>query len=341
VGLFGSNPLFHNSCSLKRRERSIVTAPPATLADVVSPLGEEEFFALLRRREFDFRRGGKGDGYAPLLDWKRLRRMIAGVDYPTKSSANIRVTRETVTIPPERWTTEGKVDPAKLDEFLAKGFSLVVVNVVDQHVPALAAVCEEITSRTHDQSFVGVVVTPGRAGGALGLHFDHEDVVIVQVEGTKRWQVYGSAVANPVSGAPKQVLPAPEQVIFDEVLAPGDLLFMPAGNWHHCECGPSTSVHLSIIIAPPTGWLALMNVVGSLLSEDLFRVPLTRLDGPPALEAVEAEIKRRLMEEIGALKLTDFIAEWKVRTELGHSPEQIDAMPVAQVIRTPRLCTVS
>jgi Cupin superfamily protein len=288
-----------------------VTEPPATLADLVSPLGEDEFFALLRKREFAFRRGGKGDCYAPLLGWKSLRQMIAAMDYPTKRPNDIKVTRESVTIPPERWTTEGKVDPAKLDALLAKGFSVVVLRVLAEHVPALAVVCDEITRRTHDQCFVAVVVTSCSAGGALKLHFDTEDLVILQVEGTKRWQVFGSAVPNPVSGAPKKSLPDPEQLIFDEVLEPGDLLFMPAGYWHHCECGPSTSVHLGVIIVPPTGWHTVNNVVQSVLSDDLFRTPLTRLDGTGALEAVEAEIKCRLIEEIGALKLTDFIARWE------------------------------
>ena len=39
-------------------------------------------------------------------------------------------------------------------------------------------------------------------------------------------------------------------------------------------------------------------------------MPLTRLDGLTALEAVEAEVKSRVIEKIRELKLSEFIAEW-------------------------------
>jgi hypothetical protein len=46
------------------------------------------------------------------------------------------------------------------------------------------------------------------------------------------------------------------------------------------------------------------------LSEELFRTPLTRLDGASALAEVEVEVKSRLIEKISELKLNEFIAEW-------------------------------
>jgi ribosomal protein L16 Arg81 hydroxylase len=281
---------------------------PSTLADLVSPLTEPEFVGLLRRRELAYRPGANGDRYAPLLGWPALRRMIDAGNYPNKRPDDIRVTRESVMIPAGRWTTKGKVDAAKLEEFLAKGFSVVVLHL-DEHVPALAAVCGEIRSRTLEGSFIGAVVTSGTGAGAFQVHYDPEDLVILQVEGTKRWQIFGPAVSNPLRRMPKQSPPETEP-IFDEVLEPGDLLFVPGGNWHHCESGLSTSVHLGIFFLPPTSWHAANEVVRQFLSEELFRTPLTRLDGASALEEVEAEVKSRLIEKIGELKLKEFIAGW-------------------------------
>jgi ribosomal protein L16 Arg81 hydroxylase len=289
-----------------------MTAPiseaPLTLADLVSPLTESEFLGLLRRRELAYRPGANGDRYAPLLGWPALRRIIEADNYSSKRSDDIRVTKESVMVPAERWMTKGKVDAAKLEEFLAKGFSIVVVHL-DEHVPALAAVCEEIRSRTLEGSFVGAVVTSGTGAGAFKVHYDPEDLVILQVEGTKRWQIFGPPVSNPVRQMPKQSPPETEP-IFDEVIEPGDLLFVPGGNWHHCESGLSTSVHLGIFFLPPTSWHAANEVLRSFLSKELFRTPLTRLDGASALEEVEAEVKSRLIERIRELKLNEFIAGW-------------------------------
>jgi len=281
---------------------------PSTLADLVSPLTEPEFLGLLRRRELAYRSGANGDRYEQVLGWSALRRMIQAGNYPNKRPDDIRVTKESIVVPVSRWTTNGKVDVAKLEEFLASGFSVVVLHL-DEHVPALAAVCGEIRSRTLEGSFVGAVVTSGAGAGAFPVHYDPEDLVILQVEGTKRWQIFGPPVSNPLRRMPKQSPPETEP-IFDEVLEPGDLLFVPGGNWHHCESGLSTSVHLGIFFLPPTGWHAASKVLQPFLSEELFRTPLTRLDGASALAKVEVEVKSRLIEKISELKLNEFIAEW-------------------------------
>src|ERR1700759_3577441 len=101
---------------------------------------------------------------------------------------------------------------------------------------------------------------------------------------------------------PKPTPPATDP-FFDVGLEPGDLWFVPGGNWHHCESGLSTSVHLGIFFLPPTSWHAANQILRPFLSEELFRTPLTRLDGASALDEVEAEVKSRLIERIRELKL--------------------------------------
>ena len=285
---------------------------PSTLAGLVSPLTQVEFLELLRRRELVYRGGGSGDRYASVLGWAALRSMIEAGNYPDKRPDDIRVTRDSQTVTAERWTTDGKVDPAKLDAFLAAGFSVVILHL-EEHVPALAAVCDEIKTRTREGAFVGAVITAGAGAGAFKIHFDPEDLVILQVEGTKRWQIFGPPVSNPVRRMPKPVSPNGAEPLFDEVLEPGDLLFVPGGNWHRCESGLSTSVHLGIFFLPPTGWHATNQLTQRLVSDELFRMPLTRLDDETALEAVEAEVKSRVVEKIRELKLSEFIAEWSKR----------------------------
>ena len=282
---------------------------PSTLADLVSPLTEAEFMELLRRRALVYRPGANGDRYAPLLGWSALRRMIAAGDYPNKRPDDIRVVKESVAAPAERWTTNGKIDLAKLDAFLAAGFSVVILHL-DEHIPALAEVCNEIRTRTLEGSYVGAVVTSGTGSGAFRMHYDFEDLIILQVEGTKRWQIFGPPVAHPVRRMPKQPSPDGTEPIFDEVLEAGDLLFVPGGNWHRCESGLSTSVHIGIFFLPPTGWHAVNQVTRQLLAEELFRTPLSRFENTEAFGAIEEEIKSRVIEKIGRLKLDAFVREW-------------------------------
>jgi ribosomal protein L16 Arg81 hydroxylase len=284
-----------------------------SLEELVAPLPEAEFLSLLRQRRLTLLRGTNAERHTALLGWETLKRMIERGEYP-RGLGDFRVARESVSVPADRWLTKNKadntnkVDTGKIEEFLAKGFSLIIMPI-ERHAPALAALCESIKSRLSEQIKIGVIVTTG-AGGAFKLHYDPEDLIILQVEGTKRWRIFGPAVSNPVVGMPKQMPPAENAPILDEVLQPGDLLFVPGGNWHHCENGPGRSLHLGIFFIPPTGWHAVNALTSQLLSEEIFRTPLTRLESDSEFAALEAEVKSRLAQKIGQLKLGDFRAQW-------------------------------
>jgi len=286
---------------------SVAPGVLSSLAELLSPLTVTEFQDLRHRRELAYRPRSNADAYAPLLGWASLRDLLHSGKHPPVGDG-IRVTKESHMVPPERWVIDGKVDASKLDGYLASGFS-VVVHRVEKHVPALAAVCEEIRTQFQEGSYVAAVVTSGVGAGAFKIHFDPEDLIILQLEGTKRWQVFGPVVPNPLRGMPKQRLEVPAPIL-DEVLEPGDLLFVPAGYWHHCESGLSTSVHLGIFFLPPTGWHAINEVVRPLIADELFRKPLSRLDGQAGFAAMEAEIKNQVIEKIRALKFEEFVARW-------------------------------
>jgi hypothetical protein len=286
---------------------------PSTLAELVAPLSEAEFRTLLRERRLTLLRGSNSERYGTLLNWDLLVGMIERGEHP-RSLADISLSRESITVPPDRWlmkNPEGsgnKVDVAKVEAYLAHGFSLVVTRI-DAYAPQLATLCDDIRSRSFEQIKVGVIVTTGRAG-AFKLHYDPEDLVILQVEGSKRWKIYGPAVSHPVIGMPEQ-LPPPEDVpIFDEVLHPGDFLFVPGGNWHRCENGPARSLHLGIFFLPPTGWHFIKALTSELVSDEMFRTPLTRLGGALELAKLEADFKIRAIENINRLKLNEFFADW-------------------------------
>jgi hypothetical protein len=280
----------------------------SSLAELLSPLAVDQFLDLLRRREFVYRPRSNADRFAPAVGWAALQRIIAAGRQPV-SRDGIRLTKQSHSIPPDRWMTDGKVDVSKLNAFLADGYSVVALRI-EEHVPGLASICEEIKARTHERSYVGAIVTSGVRAGAFKTHYDPEDLLILQVEGTKRWKVFRPVVPNPVQRLPKLKLENPE-LIFDEVLEPGDMLFVPGGYWHHCESGLSTSVHLGIFFLPPTAWHLVEQSFKLLIEDQFFRQPLTRLNHEKALAAIEADLKKRLIAKIEGLDLKEFVARWR------------------------------
>ena len=79
-----------------------------------------------------------------------------------------------------------------------------------------------------------IMVSYAPKGGSVGKHFDFYDVFLVQGYGHRRWQLGQMCDANTefVAGQPLKLLPE-MQVNFDEVLAPGDLLYVPPGLSHY------------------------------------------------------------------------------------------------------------
>jgi ribosomal protein L16 Arg81 hydroxylase len=285
----------------------------ATLESLIAPLTEADFRALLRERKLTLLHGAGSARYAHLMSWKTLQGMIERGEHP-RGLADFRVAKESVTVPADRWLTKSKtggahkVDLEKLEELLSQGFSLIITPI-ERHAPPLAALCDDIERRLPEQVKIGLIVTLG-TDGAFKLHYDPEDLIILQLEGTKRWRIYGPPVSNPVIGMAKPVPPAETKPIFDEVLRPGDFLFVPAGNWHHCQNGPGRSLHLGIFFIPPTGWYAVNTLTSQLLSEELFRTPLSRFESDAKLTALETVLKERAIEKIRRLKLSEFIAGW-------------------------------
>ncbi|RPE31667.1 50S ribosomal protein L16 3-hydroxylase [Acinetobacter sp. BIGb0102] len=79
-----------------------------------------------------------------------------------------------------------------------------------------------------------IMVSYAPKGGSVGKHFDFYDVFLVQGHGHRRWQL-GQMCDESTQFIPDQPLKllAEMDVQFDEVLAPGDLLYVPPGLSHY------------------------------------------------------------------------------------------------------------
>lgn len=79
-----------------------------------------------------------------------------------------------------------------------------------------------------------IMVSYAPKGGSVGKHFDFYDVFLVQGHGHRRWQL-GQMCDESTEFVADQPLKLLSQmnVDFDEVLAPGDLLYVPPGLAHY------------------------------------------------------------------------------------------------------------
>lgn len=130
------------------------------------------------------------------------------------------------------WRLEdGPFDPGRLRELGNTDWTLLVQDV-EKHLPALSALLEPFAFlpgwRIDDLMFSYAV-----PGGSVGPHLDAYDVFLVQVSGTRRWEI--GAAAGPHSARSDGGLSLLDgmQVVETFDAGPGDVLYLPPGVPHH------------------------------------------------------------------------------------------------------------
>jgi 50S ribosomal protein L16 3-hydroxylase len=81
--------------------------------------------------------------------------------------------------------------------------------------------------------FDDVMVSYSVPGAGVGPHVDQYDVFLIQGKGQRRWQVGSPEAVSEASPLPSLQQVRPFEPLIDEVLNPGDILYIPPG-WPHC-----------------------------------------------------------------------------------------------------------
>ncbi|WP_439940038.1 cupin domain-containing protein [Streptomyces sp. BBFR115] len=203
--------------------------------------------------------------------------------------------RYTSPVTTRRHTVWQRLHPAELHARLAEGASLVIDAVDELHPPVGRAAMElEQWLRTGVQTNLYASWT---AREGFGVHWDDHDVLVVQIDGAKRWKLYGPTRTAPMYKDTDEPEPPPSQPLTELVLLPGDLLYLPRGWWHSVAASEGEhSLHLTFGIQTSTGAQLL-----SWLADDLRRHPVLREDLPVhATAADQADYLERLRKQVTA-----------------------------------------
>tara|TARA_A100001391_G_scaffold23304_1_gene12776 strand:- start:4379 stop:5524 length:1146 start_codon:yes stop_codon:yes gene_type:complete len=133
---------------------------------------------------------------------------------------------------PRSWDlTDGPLSSADFAEVDGAPWTLLV-QAVDHHVPAVAALLEPFRF-IPNWRIDDVMVSYASDGGGVGPHFDQYDVFLVQGLGRRRWQVGPCCdERTPLLPHDRLRLLADFQPTQEWVLEPGDILYLPPGFAH-------------------------------------------------------------------------------------------------------------
>lgn len=175
---------------------------------------------------------------------------------------------------------EGPFAAEELEQLPARDWSLLVQDV-DKHAPrvaALLATFDFIPAWRRDD----VMISLAAPGGSVGPHVDNYDVFLVQMTGARRWRWDRPAAGHEehAEGGLRLIKTMPAE--FDEVLAPGDILYLPPGAAHFGVATTSCSTYSIGFRAPSAA--DLYAAIGEVLQE---RGELSRRYADPDLDVSE------------------------------------------------------
>jgi len=273
----------------------------STLQDLIAPLSEATFLAHFRERTVAFVRTPEPQRFESLLGWDELNYLIESGLYPLEE---LRMC-SSLPIPTSSYIEQGRIDPAAFSSLMDRGADLIFSRL-DKYVSRLFRLCHQLAEQIKEQVTAEAIVTSGMK--CAPPHVNMTDVCVLQIAGRKRWELCSPAVVNPF--VDKSGAPVPQSALFfNDVLAEGDFLFVPAGYTARCQCESERSLHLCIMFEPPYGRDVVSWLISQLMTDDTFNTPLTRYADARVLAAHETALKARLIEQVESWSLASFLAE--------------------------------
>ena len=135
----------------------------------------------------------------------------------------------------------------------------IVINGLNKFWHPLAVFCQDLQNFLHHQAIANMYLSPPNSKG-LHPHYDTHDVFVLQVEGSKNWEVHPAMQKTPLLNSFQPVIPEQQlgKPLHSIRLEAGDLLYIPRGFVHHAATKESFSLHLTIGIYP-TQWIDLIS----------------------------------------------------------------------------------
>ncbi|MFE2351843.1 cupin domain-containing protein [Kitasatospora cineracea] len=268
---------------------------------VVERLGGDDFLAQTLGRSFKVVRG-EAASLAGILGWDdlnavlthhrldppRFRLAVNGDQVPAHLYSRPVTTR--------RSTVWQQLQPSELHKQLAEGATLVL-DAVDELHPGVGALAARLERWLRTGVQVNLYASWTGTEG-FGVHWDDHDVVVVQLDGTKRWRIYGPTRTAPMHRDVETPEPPPEEPVADLVLTAGDVLYLPRGWWHAVAASEGQhSLHVTCGLQSTTGadlitWLSEMLRAHQAIRADVPRFGTT-------------EEQRAFLDTIGKLIATE------------------------------------
>ena len=259
-----------------------------SFADLIAPVTPNEFFGEIYGRK-PLHIPGDADKFASVMSWGSLNQALAINAFWTTD--NLKLFQDVAPVAIEDYcrSVPGlgapvmRPDPDLVKSQMSRGASLVL-NSIDTLNPDIQSVADVL-----EQTLLGYTqlnLYCSFAGHkAFDSHFDTHEVFALHAEGEKTWNIYQGRLDNPVHHSTFLDLTADQhqhnrrELMMEVHMTPGDLLYLPRGQYHDALASSYGTLHLTFGVIPLRGLDIFELLEDEALADSLFRQDLPRVAG--------------------------------------------------------------
>ena len=154
---------------------------------------------------------------------------------------------------------------------MCSGKSTLIFNGIEKSVPKLVDFCRASMQVLGENVNINAYYSPQGGIVGLGSHFDIQEIFILHIAGSKTWRLHHEVCQNPIKkvefNKPSEERRPETNTFTDITMKPGDVLYLPRGQWHYPMPTDEHSLHLTITI-PSTFKFRAMKWLLKRLEED-------------------------------------------------------------------------
>ncbi|WP_327639109.1 cupin domain-containing protein [Kribbella sp. NBC_00482] len=163
---------------------------------------------------------------------------------------------------------------------LFAGGHTVVLQALHRTWPALVDFSTQLSTDAGHPVQINAYITPAESQG-FSAHYDVHDVFVLQVAGEKHWTVHEPVHLDPLRNQPwtdharaVEEAARDQAPVIDEVLRPGDALYVPRGFLHSAKALGGVSAHLTVGLHTLTRYLLVQELAALAANQPDLRTAL-------------------------------------------------------------------
>lgn len=279
-----------------------MTAQRMSFRDLLAPVEAEDFLDRVFDNE-PLHFPGAENRFDWLFSWQEANRLLDMQTVWSGSSLKVvlhgrtlgldeyctpRINRDGATLP--------QPDPQRIQAFIREG-ATVVLDFVEMLTPEIASVAAALQCWIGGETTCNVYCSWGGHQG-FGPHFDTQDVFVLQIDGTKSWRVYEGKFdqaadadgyrSNDFSDDYHEK--ARGAVLREIRMTPGDVLYVPRGQYHDALAASDATLHLTFGVERLSGFHFFSAIIDGMLREPFLRQAMPTFEDAAAHRAYRGEL---------------------------------------------------